>query len=312
MLEIQVSPLEAFQYQSEDEDLCLDFYIKRDDLIHPIVSGNKWRKLKYSIAKAEQNKNEAILTFGGALSNHLVATAAACKEVSLKSIGYVRGEELNQDSNPTLQQCADLGMELHFISREEYNLKSEKFYTDELHVEHPNVYIVPEGGASYYGIIGCSEIIGELPEDVSDIFVSAGTGTTAAGLLMGSRSGQTIHIVSALKGEWMEEEVKKLLMYSLFDEEAVDELMQRAHFIYDAHCGGYAKTTPELVEFTQNVYQQTDLKLDPVYTGKSMLWIKQNWKQCSPTGRLVFIHTGGVQGSIFMQEKLGVNLYPRK
>lgn len=312
MLGLQVSPLEEFEFKGTAAFKEFSCFIKRDDLIHPVVSGNKWRKLKYSIAKAEQNKNTGILTFGGALSNHLVATAAACKEVGLKAIGYVRGEELNAGSNPTLQQCAELGMELHFVSREEYNLKSEKFYTDELHIDHPNVYIVPEGGANYYGIIGCSEIIGELPEETSDIVVSAGTGTTAAGLLMGSRAHQKIHIISALKGDWMEEEVKKLLMYSLFDEEIVDEIMTRANFVYDAHCGGYAKTNEELIQFIQNIYQTTQLKLDPVYTAKSMLWLSKNIENLNANAKPVFIHTGGLQGARFMQEKLNINLYPEQ
>lgn len=311
MLGVQQSILEKIKFSNNEKEV-FEILVKRDDLIHPIVSGNKWRKLKYSVAKAQQNKNEAILTFGGAHSNHLVATAAACKEFGLKSIAYVRGEELNENANPTLQKCKELGMQLHFISREEYNLKHEKFYTDELHIEHPNVYIVPEGGANYYGIIGCSEIIGELPENTTDIVVSAGTGTTAAGLLMGCSPNQKIHIVSALKGDWMEEEVKKLLMYTLFDEEVVNEMLEKANFVYDAHCGGYAKTSEELIKFIQDFYIETQLKLDPIYTGKTMLWLSEYLKEDNIKGNAVFIHTGGLQGAEYMQEQKNLILYPKE
>ena len=132
----------------------IQLFLKRDDLIDSEVSGNKWRKLKYNIEQAISKKNDAILTFGGAYSNHLVATASACFKVGIRSIGIVRGEELSENSNETLKKCFEFGMELKFVSRQEYVLKGDSLFLKDLHLENENCFIVPEGGANFYGMVG--------------------------------------------------------------------------------------------------------------------------------------------------------------
>jgi len=140
-------------------DQIKNLFIKRDDLLHPVISGNKWRKLKYNIEIVEKNNYHGILSFGGAFSNHLLALAYLCKLKNIKSVGIVRGEELNVHSNSILTYCASLGMKLKFVSREDYSLKDESEYKQELHSEFSNLLIVPEGGANYQGVIGCMEIM---------------------------------------------------------------------------------------------------------------------------------------------------------
>lgn len=288
-----------------------DIQIKRDDLIDDVVSGNKWRKLKYNVEKALHIKADGIITFGGAHSNHLIATAKACAVVGIKSIGFVRGEELNQQANPTLSKCADFGMHLVFISREEYKLKNEKFYKDDLQLRYPNYYLVPEGGANYYGAIGCQAINKELPLSVTDIVVSAGTGTTASGLLLGAKKEQTVHIVSALKGNWMYDEVAQLLKYITFDVDTVNELLNQANFVYNAHRGGYAKIDKYTLDFIRAFYKHYKIRLDAIYTAKSMLWLIEEIKQnnISNHQNVVFVHTGGVQGMQYVMLKNKINLF---
>jgi 1-aminocyclopropane-1-carboxylate deaminase len=176
-------------------------FIKRDDLIHPEVSGNKWRKLKYNIEKLKQEKKDVLLTFGGAYSNHIAATAAAGKFLGVKTIGFIRGEELaNEPLNKTLKKAKDDGMELHFISREDYSARMEKWYIDDLHQKFPNTHIVPEGGANFYGVTGCTEIVSEVDIDFDIIACACGTGTTFAGMLIGLKSHQQALGFSVLKG----------------------------------------------------------------------------------------------------------------
>lgn len=288
-----------------------EIIIKRDDLIDALVSGNKWRKLKYNVEKALHQKADGIITFGGAHSNHLIATAKACSKIGLKSIGFVRGEELNTTSNPTLQKCVQFGMQLIFLSREEYKMRNEKFYKDDVKLKYPNYYLVPEGGANFYGAIGCQEIMKELPKETTDIIVSAGTGTTAAGLILGANSHQKIHIVSALKGDWMKDEVAQLLKYITFDTDTAEELIDNAQFQYNAHRGGYAKLDNDLLEFISTFYQEYQIKLDAIYTAKSMLWLIEEVKKGNFTinSTVVFLHTGGVQGMDYLMKKKGIHLF---
>ena len=178
----------------------VELFFKRDDLLHQEISGNKWRKLKLNIDKCVHQKSEGILTFGGAYSNHLVATASVCSSVGLKSIGVVRGNELNAESNDTLKRCESYGMELQFISREEYGLRNERYYHEELLVENSNYHVVPEGGANNLGMIGCQEIISEIDLEFDSIFVAQGTTTTSCGLALGVDEDQKIYVVPALKG----------------------------------------------------------------------------------------------------------------
>lgn len=270
--------------------------VKRDDLIHPEVSGNKWRKLKYNIELVQFQKKDGILTFGGAYSNHLLATAAACNLAGLKSIGIVRGEELNENSNNNLKRCSELGMELKFVSREEYDSRNEKISQEAWKEEHPFYLLVPEGGSNYYGMVGCQEIWKELPEKVDHLFVAQGTTTTSCGLLVGGSDNTRVHVVPALKGFESKAEMRKQLFPFLVDEEIIADNLNRVEVHSEAHFGGYGKWNDELLNFISDCQKEYDLPLDKIYTGKAfyalMEWLKRQDFQELQT--VVFIHTGGL------------------
>ncbi|MNJ84504.1 D-cysteine desulfhydrase [compost metagenome] len=270
--------------------------VKRDDLIHSEVSGNKWRKLKYNIELVQFQKKDGILTFGGAYSNHLLATAAACHLAGLKSIGIVRGEELNENSNENLRRCSELGMELKFVSREEYDSRNEKISQETWKEEYPFYLLIPEGGSNYYGMVGCQEIWKELPERVDHLFVAQGTTTTSCGLLVGGSEHTEIHVVPVLKGFDSKAEMKKQLFPFLVDEETIIENLNRVVVHGESHFGGYGKWNDELLDFIGFCQKEYDLPLDKIYTGKAfyalMEWLKL---QDFPTPQtIVFIHTGGL------------------
>ena len=284
-------------------------FVKRDDLIHEEVSGNKWRKLKYNVIRAIEEKREGILTFGGAYSNHLIATASACKTIGLKSIGIVRGKELDESSNETLKRCSELGMKLVFITREEYKLRNEKYYIESLALEYQNFLIVPEGGANYHGIIGCQEILKDI-SGMSDVFVSQGTSTTSVGLLTALKDNMRLHVVPALKGYESISEMRTLLRMSGFDEDFIEELLSLVIVHEEYHFGGYGKYTTQLLEFIKDYYRSTGIKLDPVYTGKVMFAIYDLVKRGAFNNRkILFVHTGGIQGCKSIEEKSGFSLF---
>lgn len=267
--------------------------IKRDDLIHPEVSGNKWRKLRYIIEHFKQSRNERILTFGGAYSNHLLATASACHQLGIPAIGIVRGEELSEEANPLLKRCQELGMYLHFVTREEYAFRGMKEYHEELILEFPNTYIIPEGGANYYGMIGCQEIIGELPA-FDHIFVAQGTSTTSCGLLLGI-NGQQLHVVPSIKNYDSKKEMSILLSKSGIETDLTEELLNgiQVHEMY--HFGGYAKVTDELTDFIDYCEKKHQLTLDKVYTAKAFYGLMQEIKKTDYNhSTIVFLHTGGL------------------
>lgn len=271
--------------------------VKRDDLIHPEVSGNKWRKLKYNVELALFQKKDGILTFGGAYSNHLLAVAAACNLAGLKSIGIVRGEELHANSNENLERCSELGMELKFVSREEYDSRNEKSVQETWKEEYPFYLLVPEGGANYYGMVGCQEIVKELPAETDHLFVAQGTTTTSCGLLVGIGKNTELHVVPALKGFDAKAEMKKQLFPFLIDEETILEQLNRVEVHPDAHFGGYGKWNRELLDFILECEKEYDLPLDKIYTGKAfyalMDWLAKQDFQTPQT--IVFLHTGGLQ-----------------
>lgn len=282
----------------------IQVFVKRDDLLHPEISGNKWRKLKYNIQQALHLHADGIFTFGGAYSNHLVATAAAAKEFGLKSIGFVRGEELNSTSNETLKRCTELGMDLQFLSREMYGLHDDKMFVDELKLENPRFYAVPEGGGNYYGIIGCQEIWKELPKDVDHVFLAQGTAATSCGLLLGMSENCQLHVVPVLKGFDSIETMRSLFYGFFLEEEELDELLQKVTVHADFHFGGYAKYTDELLQFIEDTYKTHNLPLDPIYTAKAFFAMNEELKKPIYYGKkIVFIHTGGLQGAKAISEK---------
>ena len=276
----------------------IKLYVKRDDLIHDEVSGNKWRKLKYNIEQVYQGKFEGVFTFGGAFSNHLVATASACNQLGLKSIGFVRGNELTINSNDTLKRCYELGMELRFLSREEYALRNDKQYIHEIQSENLGFYPIPEGGSNYLGVIGCQEIVKEIEIPIDHLFIAQGTTTTSCGVLMGKHSHTKLHVIPVLKGFHSKETMVDILKYALLDEDYANELVDDVIVHAEYHFGGYGKYSDELIHFIKDIYSGYQLPLDFVYTGKAFYGMLEELRSGNLDNQtVVFIHTGGLQGN---------------
>lgn len=309
MFDLEKAVLEKLvseEFNSRD----ISVYIKRDDLIHPEVSGNKWRKLKFNVDVCKNSKKDGILTFGGAFSNHLLATASACNSIGIKSVGIVRGDELNAQSNHTLRRCSDLNMELKFISREEYRMISDRSYLADLTHEFSNYHIVPEGGANYYGMIGCQEILKEIEVDFDAVFVAQGTTTTSCGLLLGLKEKQELYTVPVLKGFEAEKEMKSIFEYSGIEEEWLQDAFEKLNVLDEFHFRGYGKYNDELLNFIKAFYLNHKIKLDPVYTGKAMFAMMKALENEKWNGKsVVFIHTGGIQGVESIEEKIGMKLF---
>ena len=303
------SHLEAFSHPQLDER-GISLFIKRDDLIHPDISGNKWRKLRYNIQECQHRRKEGVITFGGAYSNHLVATASACKLAGLKSIGLVRGDELNSESNESLKACTEFGMELHFLERAEYELRESKEYCAAVRQEFDGFYLVPEGGANYYGMIGCQEILKEIDLEFDDLYVAQGTSTTSCGLLMGLKENQCLHVVPALKGYQSKEEMQKLILANGLPSVWFEDKFGQVQIHDRAHFGGYAKVNDELINFMQDFHAWSGIKLDPIYTAKVAFELWQNVLNGELDGKtLIFLHTGGLQGIKGIESKRGEKIY---
>lgn len=297
-MDTSLSILQKVRFSLENRE-PFTFWIKRDDLIDPIVSGNKWRKLKYNVEKVQHQKSKGILTFGGAFSNHLVATAKACQLNGLKSVGIVRGDELTSESNDTLKLCAEFGMDLHFVSRSDYKKRNENDYIYQLRDQFSQFFIVPEGGANFYGAIGCQEILQETPNEFDHIYLAGGTGTTAVGVLSGVPEKTKVHLVSALKGDFLAGEVLKGLQKLSYNEAESTSSYKQLILNTSNHFDGYGKVNQELLNFINEFYKQTKIPLDPIYTGKAMYAMMQDYKAglISNKENCLFIHTGGLQGA---------------
>lgn len=271
-----------------------NLWVKRDDLIDPYISGNKWRKLKYVLEDAVSKKKRHLVTFGGAYSNHLVATAAAGAMFGLYTTAFVRGEEVQ---NEMLLLCRLYGMNLIFVERAAYKNKDDLY--NNYFEGNDDTYYIPEGGASEEAVLGCAEIVDELPDDIDHLFCAAGTGTTAAGLLMGinRRKLRTmLHVIPVLKpGDFIYQEIKK----SVTD---VNRLTLHSEY----HFGGYAKVDSMLLNFIRDFIKNTGILIDPVYTAKMFFAIDDLYhkEQVGRTQKIVAIHTGGLLGIFGMQEKM--------
>jgi 1-aminocyclopropane-1-carboxylate deaminase len=285
-------------------------FIKRDDLIHSEVSGNKWRKLKYNIELARESKLDGVLTFGGAFSNHLVATAAACQMAGLRSVGVVRGDELNSQSNETLKRCSAYGMDLVFISRSDYAERHERLFQENLKSSFPNFHLVPEGGANYYGMIGCQELMNETSNDFDIVALAQGTTTTSCGILMGLPEQTSLWVFPVLKGFESSREMSELLKRAAFESDWLTELFQQVEVYPDFHFGGYAQVTEELLDFIELFYKDTAIPLDPGYTAKAMYGLINRVEGLGiKDKRILFIHTGGLQGAKAIFEKQKRKIY---
>jgi 1-aminocyclopropane-1-carboxylate deaminase len=271
----------------------LHVFIKRDDLIHPIISGNKWRKLKYILQRAVSENKTHLITFGGAFSNHLLATAAAAATFGFKATGMVRGEEVEND---TLFLCRLHGMELLFTDRENYRDKFALYL--KYFGEDPGAFFIDEGGACAEGAKGCSELIDELTEKYDHIFCACGTGTTAAGIINGISSHHLVtifHAVPVLKnGGFMKEEIDRFLPVP------IGYVLHTGY-----HFGGYGKTTPGLVAFVKKFVAATGILIEPVYTGKMLyaLYDLAAKNYFTPGSRILAVHSGGIWGLLGMKNK---------
>jgi len=272
-------------------------FIKRIDKVHPFVSGNKWFKLKYNLLESEKQGLNALLTFGGAYSNHIAATAFAAQEKGLKSIGIIRGEE-HLPLNPTLRFAKENGMKLHYVSRSYYKEKTNDVFLKNLKVQFGDFYLIPEGGTNELAIQGVAEILDT--NDTQDyICCAVGTGGTIAGIINASNDKQTVIGFPAIKGfEQLEKDIDNWTNETSYK------------FINDYVGNGYAKINNELIDFINEFNALHNIPLDAIYTGKMMMGIldlvdKDYFLKGSS---ILAIHTGGLQGNKGMSERLGVSL----
>ena len=268
----------------------LKIFLKPEYGNHPYVSGNKWWKLKYNLEEAIKNGNTTLLTFGGAYSNHIYATAAAARELGLKSIGIIRGEE-TLPLNPTLTFAKECGMQLHYVSRGDYRKKSETVFIQELKDKFGRFYLIPEGGTNALAVKGCAEFALQLNDEVNFDYLClpVGTGGTMAGMIEGFDSSKRILGFPVLKGgEFLEKEIKRFT--------TKEGNWQLTH---DYHFGGYAKSTAELEKFKTEFEKEFNLPLDLIYTSKMMFGVVDLVKKgfFKKGSTILIFHTGGLQGS---------------
>ncbi|WP_281631361.1 1-aminocyclopropane-1-carboxylate deaminase/D-cysteine desulfhydrase [Flavobacterium luteolum] len=270
--------------------------IKREDLIHPFVSGNKFRKLKYNLLQAKAKNKKTLLTFGGAFSNHIAAVAYAGMEQGFKTIGIIRGDELLNkiEENPTLKFAQENGMQFEFVSREEYRLKNEESFIQGLKDKFGDFYLVPEGGTNELAVKGCEEILTDEDAVFNYVCCAVGTGGTISGLINNSLPNQKILGFPALKGDFLTDEIR------------IFAKKDNWNLISDYHFGGYGKINLELIEFINAFFEETKVSLDPIYTGKMVFGvidlIGKNY--FPPHSKILLIHTGGLQGIDGMNVKL--------
>ena len=262
--------------------------IKREDLLHPFVSGNKFRKLKYNLLQAKAENQETVLTFGGAYSNHIAAMAYAGKERGFKTIGIIRGDELGDKiaENSTLKFAQECGMQFEFVTREAYRFKTEPDFITNLQQKFGSFYLVPEGGTNEYAIKGCEEILTEEDAKFDYICCAVGTGGTISGIINSELPHQKVLGFPALKGDFLKDEIRKFVANENWE------------LITDYHFGGYGKVNEELIQFINQFYKQTKVPLDPIYTGKMVFGvmdlIQKNY--FPDNAKILLIHTGGLQG----------------
>jgi len=269
--------------------------VKREDLNHPEISGNKWWKLKYNLEQAKVLGKTTLLTLGGAYSNHIYSTAAAAREAGFNSIGIIRGEEV-LPLNKTLQFATDCGMKLHFISRERYRAREDGNFVKDLQNDFGDFYFIPEGGTNALAVKGCAELANEIEAavDFDYLCLPVGTGGTLAGLVVGLGGRKKAVGVSVLKGgEFLSGEVSDMVFAY-----AGETYSGGWDILTEYHFGGYAKSKPELTRFIEATEQTWNFPLDAVYTGKALFAVMDRvgagWFSRGST--VLFLHTGGLQG----------------
>lgn len=266
----------------------VELFLKREDRIHPFISGNKYRKLKYNLQEALKQDVSTLLTFGGAFSNHIAAVAAVGKELGLKTIGVIRGEELENKiaENPTLSFAEKNGMQFKFVDRNVYRAKHSEGFINQLRKSFGQFYLIPEGGTNALAVKGCEEILTNHDHDFDFICCTVGTGGTISGIINCSKPNQQVLGFPALKGHFLQEDISKFATKDNWK------------LITDYHFGGYAKINEGLVGFINHFKTNYNIPLDPVYTGKMLFGIFDLIeKDFFPKGsKVLAIHTGGLQG----------------
>ena len=294
-------------------------WIKRDDLNHPTVQGNKWHKLKNNLLQAKNQDKNTIITFGGAYSNHIAASAAAAKSEGFQSIGIIRGDELeNQPEkwSDTLKTAFDNGMQFHFVSRQVYRQKEDAIFLSSLQNQYPSAFIIPEGGTNQYAVLGFKDLINDLNEQCPEwtqVYCAVGTGGTLAGLIHFSQISQTennsLNSVSLKKiigvpvlkqGEYLAPQIQKLLQQVEYiqDKKNHSKINSSWKLLTQYHDGGYAKQSIEGKDFQQSFEQEFSILLDSVYTSKMVYAFFDQLKTGKiPKGsNVILLHTGGLQG----------------
>ena len=301
------SPIESINYPLFTEKQ-INVYVKRDDLIHAEISGNKWRKLKYNLIEAKAQNKNTILTFGGAYSNHISATGSVGKIFGFKTIGVIRGEE-TLPLNPTLRQAEKDGMSFLYVSRSDYRKKHTPEFINKLKEELGDFYIIPEGGGNKLGVKGCNDIVNEIDIDFNYILTDCGTGATLAGICDVLKGKQKAIGIPVLKGgEFIKDEVKLLLGDTYTRIESRYSLETGYHF------GGYAKYNQGLILFMRDFFKETKIKTDPIYTGKLFYALvdlaKKDYFKRGST--IVVVHTGGLQGIKGFEKRHGFSIFDKK
>lgn len=266
----------------------IEVYVKREDVLHKEISGNKFRKLKYNLTEAKDLGFTKLLTFGGAYSNHIAAVAAAGKEFGFETIGVIRGEELQEKylENPTLKKASENGMQFEFATRTQYRDKNNAAFLDQLKNKFGNFYLIPEGGTNNLAVKGCKEILTDDDELFDFICCAVGTGGTISGIINSLKPNQKAIGFPALKGDFLTEDIQKYAENSQWN------------LVTDYHFGGYAKINDELKQFMKQFFKKYLISLDPVYTSKTFFGVidlisKGYFK---PDSKILIIHTGGLQG----------------
>lgn len=266
----------------------VELFVKREDQLHAFVSGNKYRKLKYNLFRAEKAGFKTLLTFGGAFSNHIAAVASAGNIIGFNTIGIIRGEELKDEvfNNPTLSFAKENGMQFKFVSREAYRTKTSEAFLNQLKEEFGEFYLIPEGGTNVLAVKGCEEILMDNDKNFDYVCCAVGTGGTISGLINCSNPSQQVLGFPALKGDFLHQDISKFVIQKNWE------------LITDYHFGGYAKINTELISFINQFKIDYDIPLDPVYTAKMMFGIFDLIEKgyFAKGAKILAIHTGGLQG----------------
>jgi 1-aminocyclopropane-1-carboxylate deaminase len=280
------SPLQKVEYADWNKN-GIDVYFKRDDLIHPSISGNKWRKLDGHLQKFQDENYRGIITFGGAYSNHIIAVAAACNYLKIPCIGFIRGEI--DIENLALKYASSQNMQLLPLSRSAYRNKDisglKENYSE---IDFESFMIIPEGGAGVEGLIGCQSIVEEIDIPYDEIVLACGTGTTLAGILNYTSENIKLTGISVLKGkDTLTDQIKLISKNNNFQ------------ILTDYHFGGYARVSEELIQFAKDFTAQTHIPLDYVYTAKMVYafndLLKKNY--FSTNSKIILLHTGGLMNA---------------